>query len=283
MDTQTRRKTKSVESICAPVECTRAKKAKTVDSHEASVGLTQLPVELVLLVFRFLDPQSLLHAVQVNSRWHAIVQEYGHELWHRACLRMWNVDDNDVLLCVQSWKAACLRSSSMQAALSLTAQVAEAVALDSDHVLCKPATPQSVSLNLACLNLVALPKQLFSLIQLRVLNLSFNQLMQVPSEIGCLTNLEWLVLSGNHIRKIPSEISALGNLQSLHLDNNELTQISAQPFLGLTNLKELHLKHNQIVKISSQLHALPSLHAIFIQGNPLKRVSALIVNKCVVK
>ena len=142
----------------------------------------------------------------------------------------------------------------------------------------------------------ALPPELASLPDLRVLDLSNNQLTgPIPPELGQISQLQELYLWGNQLTgPIPPELGQLSRLQRLHLWGNQLTgpippglgQLSQLQWLALganqltgpippelgqlSRLEELRLGTNQLTwPIPPELGQLSQLEFLDLGGNPL--------------
>jgi len=83
----------------------------------------------------------------------------------------------------------------------------------------------TTKLSLLRKGLHSIPKEIFSLVNLKELNLGFNSITNIPSEIKNLKKLEVLFLQGNELAMIPTEIYMLRKLKRGHFT----------PFRKLTN------------------------------------------------
>lgn len=104
--------------------------------------------------------------------------------------------------------------------------------------------PQLKSLDIASLNLTALPQKLSTLSALENLDLSDNQLKTGFSNLSNLINLKELNLSGNQLMVLPVELGNLTQLTALNLSRNLLATNYEAPLNNLTNLEWLSLENN---------------------------------------
>jgi len=75
------------------------------------------------------------------------------------------------------------------------------------------------------------------------LNLANMELVDIPPDVFTLTNLVELNLSDNGIKVVPSDIKNLTSLESLKLDSNKLSDLPTE--LGyMTHIKELTVTLN---------------------------------------
>ena len=100
------------------------------------------------------------------------------------------------------------------------------------------------------------------------LDLDYENLIDVPDEIFTLVNLEILNLSCNELTMIPDSISVLTNLQELNLRSNYLTSLP-ESMCNLTNLLELNLCSNDLVKLPDSLDKLLKLKTLILYDNKL--------------
>ena len=118
----------------------------------------------------------------------------------------------------------------------------------------------------------ALPPELASLPDLRVLDLSYNQLTgPIPPELGQLSQLESLILSENQLTgPIPPELGQISQLEELRLGWNQLTG-PIPPELGqLSRLQWLELYRNQLTgPIPPELGQLSQLEGLRLGWNQL--------------
>ena len=81
-----------------------------------------------------------------------------------------------------------------------------------------------LDLSLQSPKLTAVPKQVFSFVNLKYLELGFNQVGAIDIAIAQLESLEVLGLDGNkYLKSIPEEIYTLPNLKELHLKDTGLS------------------------------------------------------------
>lgn len=115
-----------------------------------------------------------------------------------------------------------------------------------------------VVLNLSCLQLKVLPREIANFKKLIKLDLSANELESLPDAIRALTELQKLDLFSNKLKTLPDAIGALINLEELDLFSNELKTLpDAIGFL--TKLQKLELYGNQLKTLPDAIKALTGL------------------------
>ncbi len=92
-------------------------------------------------------------------------------------------------------------------------------------------------LNLSRMKLKAIPKEVYTFVNLQQLDLSYNEITEVPKEIGMLKNLQKLDFTHNKIKELPATISLFKNLEEFLIGSNQLKTIP----LGMIQLKKLLL------------------------------------------
>jgi Leucine-rich repeat (LRR) protein len=92
-------------------------------------------------------------------------------------------------------------------------------------------------LNLSRMKLKAIPKEIYTFVNLQQLDLSYNDITEVPKEIGILKNLQKLDLTHNKIKELPATISLFKNLEEFLVGSNQLKTIP----MGMAQLKKLLL------------------------------------------
>ena len=112
----------------------------------------------------------------------------------------------------------------------------------------------STFLNLSSYSLQQIPRDVWTLKELRILELSNNNIEFVPKDITNLVNLEELFLSSNRIQSLPPEIVNLKNLVKIKIGANPL--ISPPPEIvnrginSMINYFSAIKESDQIVKIN---------------------------------
>ncbi len=102
-----------------------------------------------------------------------------------------------------------------------------------------------------------------------MLDLARLDLTALPPQIGQLERLEYLGLGYNALTELPPEIGGLRGLGRLYVDNNRLTRLPAE--IGqLTNLRELWLSSNQLAELPPELGSLTNLQFLELSDNPLR-------------
>lgn len=132
-------------------------------------------------------------------------------------------------------------------------------------------TKKEQGLDLGSYGLKKLPKELFELIDLRVLYLDGNSLTELPPEIKLLANLTQLKLSRNALTRLPKEISSLSNLSIIHLNGNKLCEFPEE-ILQLTNLSFLDLSDNRFTTLPDKITRLKNLNFLDLSNTGIKNV-----------
>ena len=118
----------------------------------------------------------------------------------------------------------------------------------------------------------AIPAELGSLTNLKVLFLSQNQLTgTIPPELAGLSNLEALDLYGNQLTgPIPPDLGNLSELVGLNLSSNQLSGEIPASLGNLDNLRRLSLAQNRLSgEIPAGLGSLADLQQLFLSPNQL--------------
>lgn len=137
--------------------------------------------------------------------------------------------------------------------------------------IAKARRSDSITLDLAGLDLTALPSELWDLDSLVWLYLQDNQLEELPAELGRLKYLYDLDLSSNNLVKLPAELGRLQSLIRLNLQDNQLQELPAE----LGRLKYLHylfLSRNNLTKLPAELGQLQGLYWLYLQNNQLEEL-----------
>lgn len=116
-----------------------------------------------------------------------------------------------------------------------------------------------IGLNIYNLELTDLPKDIFKLLELKLLYASFNKINTIPIEITQLTNLQQVNLANNRIKIIPEEISTFQNLSYFDLSNNIIEEL---PHNILYINLEIDYFNNPLFKIRRGLN---------LYNNPLQK------------
>lgn len=95
-------------------------------------------------------------------------------------------------------------------------------------------------------------KSIYDLFKESYLDLSDREIIEVPPEIGSLVNLEELYLQNNKIVKLPPEIGSLTNLKHLYLHNNKIVELPSE-IGSLKKLEFLWIHQNQIVELPPEM------------------------------
>jgi hypothetical protein len=120
-------------------------------------------------------------------------------------------------------------------------------------------------------------KKIGELINLNKLSLSINNLKKLPKEIYTLINLKKLYLLQSDLTHISKKISNLINLEELDISINHLKILPAE-IGNLINLKELYLSENSITELPKEIGKLINLHRLIINKNNLTTIPIEIIN-----
>ncbi len=124
------------------------------------------------------------------------------------------------------------------------------------------------SLDLSGLKLTEIPREVFTLKQLKQLTLKHNQLPEIPKEIIYLPNLIYLDISHNQIKGLPFQMKDLATLKYLNLSHNYIKELPYE-VQELTQLEHLDFSYNQLITIPSEVEALENLHHLDLSHNTL--------------
>jgi len=218
------------------------------------ITLRDMPVEVLVDIFSFLDGPSLLNAAQVSTEWNKLIEKYEGTLWSAQVKTRWGV--KDLLLCGHSWKTAWLQTHPRQ--------LRKVNSLLTNSI-------DSIQPSLADLGLSVLPTKLFSFTSIRRLYLYENRLSTLPPQITLLTNLRLLSLFRNQFTTIPEPVLQLTQLEGLWLYDNQITEIP-HAISKLTNLSFLHLSNNKIKEVPKEIAQLKNLENLYLSGNEISHL-----------
>lgn len=114
--------------------------------------------------------------------------------------------------------------------------------------------------------LVTIPKDVFSLHNLKSLFLNGNKLNNVPTSVKRLKNLTTLFLKQNLFTQFPRELLCLERLELLSFSNNQITTLP-QDIDKLQNLERLELDQNDLKSLPKKLLRMDKLRALDLIGN----------------
>lgn len=124
------------------------------------------------------------------------------------------------------------------------------------------------SLDLSGLKLTEIPREVFTLKQLKQLILKNNQLPEIPKEIIYLPNLIYLDISQNQIKELPFQMKDLAPLKYLNLSRNYIKELPYE-VQELTQLEHLDFSYNQLITVPSEIEALENLQHLDLSHNTL--------------
>jgi len=124
------------------------------------------------------------------------------------------------------------------------------------------------SLDLTGLKLTEIPREVFTLKQLKQLTLRQNKLSEIPKEIVYLPNLNYLDISYNQLSHLPFQMKDLALLRYFNLSHNYIKELPYE-VQELVQLEHLDISHNQLVTIPSEIEALISLEYLDLSHNAL--------------
>ncbi|GAB2823718.1 hypothetical protein GCM10027176_30240 [Actinoallomurus bryophytorum] len=146
------------------------------------------------------------------------------------------------------------------------------------------ALPESIG-NLTTLNtldlsgnqLTVLPASIFNITGLRSIKLQKNSLSVLPSSIGKLTKLHTLELKSNRLRTLPDSIGKLGSLRLLQLQDNQLSELP-DSIVNLARLTNFNVSNNQVAALPTAIGRLTKLRTFQLQANQLSALPHSMVN-----
>ena len=124
--------------------------------------------------------------------------------------------------------------------------------------------------------MISIPKEIWSLRNLKELDLSYNIFTEIPRELFNLTKLKVLRLYSNRLRKIPKEIENLINLEFLHISDNQLKEIPKE--MGrMIKLNTISLFDNKLRTLPEELNNLPDLKFLGLTGNTINYIPEILL------
>ncbi len=119
--------------------------------------------------------------------------------------------------------------------------------------------------------LVALPKEVRLLTNLRYLNITAPNMTSITPKIGALTNLRELIFLDTAIEDLPSEIRFLLKLERLIMEKSHLSTLP--PEIGsLVMLKELTVTSSGLLDIPSEIGFLRKLTKLNLDSNSIEEL-----------
>ena len=117
----------------------------------------------------------------------------------------------------------------------------------------------------------ALPRELWTLAQLKSLRLHWSALENLPKEISRLKELENFLLVSNQLQRLPSEIVSLSRLRHLELTDSKLAELPAD-FSRLGALRTIILHRNQLRELPASFGRLNRLEIAELDSNQLEKL-----------
>lgn len=111
-------------------------------------------------------------------------------------------------------------------------------------------------------DLVSIPAEIGSLVNLKSLELHKDKLASLPEEIGRLASLNELDIADNSIVSLPASISSMSQLAFLTADANQLSSLPAD--FCPTALHSLYLGGNFLSEFPSSFSKLVSLELLCV-------------------
>lgn len=138
--------------------------------------------------------------------------------------------------------------------------------------------PLVKELDIASLNLNAVPQKISTLNNLESLDLSDNQLKTGFSNISTLAKLNELSLAGNQLTTLPTELGNLTQLTTLNLSRNSLAKNYEISLNNLTNLEWLSLENNLLEDLPTNITRFTKLVHLNLGRNLLSGNLSPLVN-----
>ncbi|KAJ5079657.1 hypothetical protein M0811_03966 [Anaeramoeba ignava] len=130
--------------------------------------------------------------------------------------------------------------------------------------------PQLESLNLLSNNLNAFPTKVFPL--LRILKLDINHFVQIPEQIDQIfPNIEHLFMNYNSIVSIPDSIQNLSKLRTLEIRSNKISGLPLS-FANLSDLRVFNAGSNPFREFPKILCSLRQLQVISLNNCGLREI-----------
>lgn len=124
------------------------------------------------------------------------------------------------------------------------------------------------SLDLSGLKLQTIPRQVFTLKQLKQLIIRHNQLSEIPKEIVYLPNLLYLDISHNQLTHLPFQMKDLALFKHFNASYNQLREVPYE-IQEMVQLEHLDLSHNQLITLPTEIEALLDLVYLDVSHNAL--------------
>ena len=124
------------------------------------------------------------------------------------------------------------------------------------------------SLDLTGLKLTEIPREVFTLKQLKQLIIRHNKLSEIPQEMVYLPNLSYLDMGHNQLSRLPFHLKDLDSLKYLNLSHNAIKELPYE-VQALVQLEHLDLSHNQLITIPSDIDTLINLTYLDLSHNAL--------------
>eukprot|EP00760_Papus_ankaliazontas_P025360 PhM_4_TR2667/c0_g1_i1/m.71706 len=122
-------------------------------------------------------------------------------------------------------------------------------------------------LNLDCHQFSSLPREVYSMVTLRVLSSQLNGMTSLDNAFAGMSRLVKLSLTRNALTVIPSSVGQLTQLEHLDLSRNDISELPSE-LGGLKNLRIANFDHNKLKAIPLAVISLPRLSHLYCIENP---------------
>jgi hypothetical protein len=235
-------------------------------NHDESVlSWTNLPEEISLRIFQFLDVLNLSFTMASCKVWRKIAGD--DVLWrpivevsmHISQLKYLRSKFPDI-----DWHGVFLKQKESEKNKYIDAI---------EFIKKNMKKGFTFSEHFSGIGLTKLPPEIRLWSNVTALVLANNKLRTIPPELCLLHSLEYLYLEQNLLSTLPAELIKIKNLESLTLDGNLFHEIPA-PVYQLKRLKYLYAKNNFIRDVPIDITALKHLSILDMSGNQIESVTA---------
>ncbi|XP_017035694.1 leucine-rich repeat-containing protein 40 isoform X7 [Drosophila kikkawai] len=123
-------------------------------------------------------------------------------------------------------------------------------------------------LNVSHNKLSQLPRETYSLPELRHLNISYNAFNELDPDISDLHMLEFLDAGHNNIQSLPGGIGFLVRLTALLLPHNHIKELPPD-LVNMRSLQKLDLMQNDLTCLPEDMGLLRKLECLYLQHNDI--------------